>query len=88
MYLSVLGATGAGIVGMGLISTALLENAWPLMMPGLVLVLLGLWWAGQALRQSITYHRTRLSSLGAIPARRRNAAAAPDADLGAQRGHR
>ncbi len=47
----VLGATLAGLIGTGLIYTALTDHVWGALMGGLPLALGGLYWCGRALAQ-------------------------------------
>jgi len=47
----VLGATLAGLIGTGLIYTALTDHVWGALVWGLPLALAGLYWCGRALAQ-------------------------------------
>ncbi len=67
----VLGATLAGLIGTGLIYTALTAHVWGALMWGLPLALGGLYWCGRALAQGQRSLRQRRVS------RARGAAGAP-----------
>jgi len=57
--LSVMLATIAGIIGMGLIFTAVTSGPWSLALTGLPLLLIGLYWAGGALARAMLMSRRR-----------------------------
>ena len=67
----VLGATLAGLIGTGLIYTALTDHVWGALMWGLPLALGGLYWCGRALAQGQRSLRQRRVS------RARGAAVSP-----------
>ena len=58
-YLSVALATVAGIVGTGLIFTATTDGPPSLALAGLPLLLVGLYWSGRALGQSLQAAQTK-----------------------------
>ncbi len=58
-YLLVVLATIVGIVGMGLTFTALTDGPRALVLAGLPLLLVGLYWSGRALGQSLQAGQAR-----------------------------
>jgi len=58
-YLSVALATVAGIIGMGLLFTAATRGPLSLVFAGLPLLLIGLYWSGQALGRSLLLAEAR-----------------------------
>lgn len=60
-YLTVALATLAGVVGMGLLFTAVTHDTWSLVFVGIPLLLVGLHWAGGALARSMLRSRHRRS---------------------------
>jgi hypothetical protein len=61
-YLTVTLATVAGIIGMGLVFTAVTRGPGFLALTGLPLLLAGLYWAGGALARSMLLSRRRHAS--------------------------
>jgi hypothetical protein len=56
-YLGVTLTIIAGIIGMGLVFTAVTSGPWPLALTGLPLLLIGLYWAGGALARGMLLSR-------------------------------
>ncbi len=65
-YLLVAVATVVGIVGMGLVFTALTDGPRSLVLAGLPLLLVGLYWSGRALGQSLQASQSRRRRLASL----------------------
>ena len=60
----VLLATGAGILGMGMIFSGAMHSSLAQMSRGAPLLFIGLWWSGRALAQSMIASRQRKLNAG------------------------